>query len=104
MRAASLTGKSPEVDCTSESGGEVLVCVESRQEGEAQAWRPGLMTHGVQVKQSLIKQGTLYRGKECGMIGCTVTRFLPANSLSGAMQKVEEPVQKGSGGCGDRED
>jgi hypothetical protein len=66
--------------------------------------RPGPVMHGVQVKQSLIKQGTLYRRKECGMSGCMATRSLPANSWSGAMQKIEGPVQKGFGGCGDRED
>lgn len=32
----------------------------------------------------------------------TFTRFLPADSWSGAGQKVEEATQKGAGGCGDR--
>lgn len=38
------------------------------------------------------------------MMGYMATRFLPANGWSGAMQKVEESTQKGSAGCGDKED
>lgn len=44
---------------SSDCGGELLVCVESSCEREAQALRPGLVMARVQVKQSLIKQGTL---------------------------------------------